>query len=76
LSQRNTDVAFYKKHQMSAGKQALNSILLCTHKSGARVEFALGDLSRQIIVSRHAVALPNKEEMERFITKMSNEMET
>jgi hypothetical protein len=76
LGQRNTDVASYKKHQMTAGDQAPIGILLCTHKNDALVELALGDLSHQIFVSRYAVALPKKEEMERFITKMSKEMGT
>jgi hypothetical protein len=76
LGQRNTDMAAYKKHQMTAGNQAPIGILLCTHKNDALVEFALGDLSRQIIVSRHAVSLPKQEEIERFITKMSKEMGT
>ena len=76
LGQRNADVAYYKKHQMTAGDQAPIGILLCTHKNEALVEFALGDLSNQIFVSRYAVELPKKEEMERFITKISKEMGT
>jgi hypothetical protein len=76
LGQLNAYVAYYKKNQMTAGDQAPIGILLCTHKNDALVEFALGDLSRQIIVSRHAVSLPKQEEIERFITKMSKEMGT
>jgi hypothetical protein len=76
LGQRNAYVAYYKKHQMTAGDQAPIGILLCTHKNDALVEFALGDLSNQIFVSRYAVELHKKEEMERFITKISKEMGT
>jgi len=76
LGQLNAYVAYYKKHQMTAGDQAPIGILLCTHKNDALVEFALGDLSNQIFVSRYAVELPKKEEMERFITKISKEMGT
>ncbi len=76
LGQRNTDVASYKKHEMTAGDQAPIGILLCTHKDEALVEFALGDLSNQIFVSRYAVEPPKKEEMERFITRISKEMGT
>jgi hypothetical protein len=76
LGQLNAYVAYYKKHQMTAGDQAPIGILLCTHKNDALVEFALGDLSNQIFVSRYAVELPKKEEMERFITRISKEMGT
>ena len=76
LGQLNAYVAYYKKHKMTAGDQAPIGILLCTHKNDALVEFALGDLSNQIFVSRYAVELPKKEEMERFITKISKEMGT
>lgn len=76
LGQLNAYVASCKKHQMTAGDQAPIGILLCTHKNDALVEFALGDLSNQIFVSRYAVELPKKEEMERFITKISKEMGT
>jgi predicted nuclease of restriction endonuclease-like (RecB) superfamily len=49
-------------------------ILLCTGKNDALVEFALGDLSNQIFVSRYAVELPRKEEMERFIAQIGREV--
>lgn len=48
--------------------------LQCTRKNGALVEFALGDLSNQIFVSRYAVELPKKAEMERFIAQLSKEV--
>ena len=74
LGQLNTYVAYYKKHQMTAGDQPPIGILLCTRKNDALVEFALGDLSNQVFVSRYAVELPRKEEMERFITQIGKEV--
>ena len=74
LGQLNTYVAYYKKHQMTQGDQPPIGILLCTSKNNALVEFALGDLSNQIFVSRYAVELPEKEEMERFITQIGKEV--
>ena len=73
LGQLNTYVAYYKQHQMTPGDQPPIGILLCTRKNDALVEFALGDLNNQVFVSRYAVELPRKEEMERFITQISQE---
>ncbi|MFN6114155.1 MAG: YhcG family protein [Bacteroidota bacterium] len=73
LGQLNTYVAYYKKHQMTPGDQPPIGILLCTRKNDALVEFALGDLSNKVFVSRYAVELPKKEEMERFIAQLSKE---
>jgi predicted nuclease of restriction endonuclease-like (RecB) superfamily len=73
LGQLNTYVAYYKKHQMTPGDQPPIGILLCTRKNDALVEFALGDLNNQVFVSRYAVELPRKEEMERFIAQISQE---
>lgn len=73
LGQLNTYVAYYKKHQMTPGDQPPIGILLCTRKNDALVEFALGDLNNQVFVSRYAVELPRKEDMERFIAQISQE---
>ena len=75
LGQLNTYVAYYKKHQMTPGDLPPIGILLCTRKNDALVEFALGDLSNKVFVSRYAVELPRKEEMERFITQLGKEVE-
>ncbi|NUQ82289.1 MAG: DUF1016 family protein [Bacteroidetes bacterium] len=74
LGQLNTYVAYYKKHQMTDGDQPPIGILLCTQKNDALVEFALGDLSNQIFVSRYAIELPGKEEMERFMEELRKEV--
>lgn len=74
LGQLNTYVAYYKKHQMTPGDQPPIGILLCTRKNDALVEFALGDMNNQVFVSRYAVELPRKEDMERFIAQISKEV--
>ncbi len=74
LGQLNTYVAYYKKHQTTPGDQPPIGILLCTSKNDALVEFALGDLSNKVFVSRYAVELPRKADMERFIARLGKEV--
>ncbi len=74
LGQLNTYVAWYRKHQMTPGDQPPIGILLCTCKNDALVEFALGDLSNKVFVSRYAVELPRKEDMEKFIAQLGKEI--
>jgi predicted nuclease of restriction endonuclease-like (RecB) superfamily len=74
LGQLNTYVAYYKQHEMTAGDQPPIGILLCTQKNQALVEFALGDLSNKLFVSRYAVEMPKKQDMERFLKDIGNEV--
>ena len=74
LGQLNTYVAYYKKHEMTAGDQPPIGILLCTRKNKALVEFALGDLPNKLFVSRYAVEMPKKQEMERFLKQIGEEV--
>jgi predicted nuclease of restriction endonuclease-like (RecB) superfamily len=74
LGQLNAYVAHYKKHEMTAGDQPPVGILLCTRKNEALVEFALGDVSNQLFVSRYAVEMPDKAVMETFLKQMEIEI--
>ena len=74
LGQLNTYVAYYKKHEMTLGDQPPIGILLCTRKNEALVEFALGDLSNQLFVSRYAVEMPDKAAMESFLKQIGKEI--
>ncbi|MBU3680048.1 MAG: DUF1016 domain-containing protein, partial [Candidatus Kapabacteria bacterium] len=74
LGQLNTYVAFYKMNEMTKGDQAPIGILLCTQKNDALVEFALGDITNQLFVSRYALEIPDKNEMERFLRKLAKEL--
>ena len=73
LGQLNTYVAYYKKHEMTAGDQPPVGILLCTRKNEALVEFALGDLPNKLFVSRYAVEMPKKPEMEAFLKQLGKQ---
>ena len=74
LGQLNTYVAYYKKHEMTAGDQPPVGILLCTRKNEAVVEFALGDLPKKLFVSRYAVEMPKKAEMEAFLKQLGKQV--
>jgi predicted nuclease of restriction endonuclease-like (RecB) superfamily len=74
LGQLNTYVAYYKKHEMTPGDQPPIGILLCTRKNEALVEFALGDLSNKLFVSRYAVEMPDKSAMESFLKQIGKEI--
>lgn len=74
LGQLNTYVAYYKKHEMTPGDQPPIGILLCTRKNEALIEFALGDLPNKLFVSRYAVEMPKKPEMEAFLKQLGEEI--
>ena len=74
LGQLNAYVAYYKKHEMTPGDQPPIGILLCTGKNEALVEFALGDISNQLFVSRYAVEMPDKAAMEAFLKQLGKEI--
>jgi hypothetical protein len=74
LGQLNTYVAYYKKHEMTAGDQPPVGILLCTRKNESLVEFALGDLPNKLFVSRYAVEMPKKAEMEAFLKQLGKQV--
>ena len=59
---------------MTAGDQPPVGILLCTRKNEALVEFALGDISNQLFVSRYAVEMPDKAAMEAFLKQLGKEI--
>ena len=74
IGQLNTYVAYYKKHEMTAGDQPPIGILLCTRKNQALVEFALGDLPNSLFVSNYALEMPDKATMEKFLTQLGQEI--
>ncbi|MDR1616023.1 MAG: PDDEXK nuclease domain-containing protein [Syntrophomonadaceae bacterium] len=72
LGQLNTYVTWYKKNMMTEGDNPPVGILLCTKKSdanGSIVEYALAGMDNQLFVSRYAIALPKKEDLEKFIAE-------
>jgi predicted nuclease of restriction endonuclease-like (RecB) superfamily len=70
LGQLNTYVTWYKHNMMAEGDNHPVGILLCTKKSKSKdsiVEYALAGMDNQLFVSRYAVVLPKKEEIENFL---------
>jgi hypothetical protein len=59
---------------MTESDQPPIGILLCTQKNDALVEFALGDISNQLFVSRYALEIPNKRDMESFLLQLAKEL--
>jgi len=73
LGQLNSYVAYFKKHEMTEGDQPPIGILLCTQKNDALVEFALGDISNKLFVSRYALEIPDKAAIESFLRGIAKE---
>jgi hypothetical protein len=76
IGQLNTYVTWYKKNMMQPGDNPPIGILLCTKKSKTRnslVEYALAGMDNQLFISRYAVELPKKEEIERVLAEWAKE---
>ncbi len=67
LGQLNTYVTWFDAHEKIEGDNPPVGILLCTEKNHALVEYALAAMDNQLFVSKYQLALPDKEEMRRFI---------
>lgn len=74
LGQLNTYVTWYRKHMMSAGDNPPVGLLLCTDKYHALVEYATASVDNQLFVSKYAVELPSKAELESFLHAKHQEM--
>ncbi|MDH5641934.1 MAG: PDDEXK nuclease domain-containing protein [Nitrospira sp.] len=67
LGQLNTYVTWYRKHMMAAGDNPPVGLLLCTDKDHALVQYATASVDNHLFVSKYAVELPTKAELERFL---------
>lgn len=67
LGQLNTYVSWYRRNMMSDGDNPPIGILLCTDKNNALAEYALAGMDSQLFVSKYQLALPKREDMQRFI---------
>lgn len=74
LGQLNTYVTWYRKHMMAEGDNPPVGLLLCTQKDHSLVEYALAGLDSRLFVSKYQLALPNKEEVQRFLEEKRREM--
>jgi predicted nuclease of restriction endonuclease-like (RecB) superfamily len=75
LGQLNTYVSWYQRHMMAGGDNPPVGILLCTQKDHALVEYALAGMDNQLFVSKYQLALPRKEEIQRFIEAQMREVQ-
>lgn len=75
IGQLNTYVSWYRKNMMAAGDNPPIGILLCTDKDHALMEYALAGMDNQIFVSKYLLALPNKENMQRFLEEQKRKLE-
>ncbi len=67
LGQLNTYLSWYRANEMTEGDNPPVGVLLCTEKNRVLVEYALAGLDNRLFVSKYQLALPDKEEMRRFI---------
>lgn len=67
LGQLNTYLNWYRANEMTEGDNPPVGVLLCTEKNRVLVEYALAGLDNRLFVSKYQLALPDKEEMRRFI---------
>jgi predicted nuclease of restriction endonuclease-like (RecB) superfamily len=74
LGQLNTYVTWYRKHMMSVGDNPPVGLLLCTDKDHALVQYATASMDNQLFVSKYAVELPAKVELEKFLHAKHLEM--
>jgi len=66
VSQLNTYVNWYKKHEMTVGDNPPVGILLCTRKNSEMVEFALAGMDNKLFVKKYQLELPKKKEILKF----------
>ena len=74
IGQLNTYVSWYRENMMSQGDNPPIGILLCTGKNHALAEYALAGMDNNLFVSKYLLALPKKEDMQRFIEEQMKEM--
>ncbi len=67
LGQINTYVNWYREHMMMEGDHPPVGLLLCTGKDQALVQYATAGIDSRLFVSKYAVQLPAKAELERFL---------
>jgi predicted nuclease of restriction endonuclease-like (RecB) superfamily len=77
LGQLNTYVSWFDRNEKTTGDNPPVGILLCTEKNQALVEYALAGMDNQLFVSKYQLALPGKEEMQRFVEdQMAGDLRT
>ena len=68
IGQLKTYINFYKKNVVQSGDNPPIGILLVTEQNKILVEYAVADSDIDIFVSQYLLQLPNKKQLELFIT--------
>lgn len=74
LGQINTYVTWYRQHMMAEGDNPPIGLLLCTGKDHALVRYATASVDNRLFVSKYALELPSKAELEKFLHARHLEM--
>ncbi len=65
--QMNLYLNYYRKHEMTEGDNPPVGLILCADRDEALVEYTTSGLDNEIFVSRYLLALPEKEQLLRFL---------
>ena len=65
--QLNTYVNYYRENEMTEGDQPPIGLLLCTDKEESLARYALGGMEENLFISQYQTALPEAEELQRFL---------
>ncbi len=68
IGQLNAYVSYYAENEMQPGDNPPVGILLCTRKGKKMVEYAIGNIENKLFVSTYLLHLPDKIELEDFIS--------
>ena len=74
FGQLNAYVGYYKENEMHPGDNPPVGILLCTKKGKKMVEYALSGMDNQLFASTYMLHLPDKKQLEDFLTNEMKEM--
>ena len=74
LGQLKTYVTWYREHMMAKDDRAPIGLLLCTGKDHALVRYATAGLDNRLFVSKYALELPSKDDLEKFLHARRLEM--
>lgn len=74
--QMNFYLNWWKAHGMDKGDQLPVGILLCSNRDRTKVEFATAGMDNKLFVSRYLVALPSARQLEEFVERDRERIET
>jgi len=74
--QMNFYVNWFKANMQAEGDLPPVGILLCSDRDGTEVEFATAGMDNTLFVSRYLTALPSAEQLQRFLERDRNEIES